>query len=182
VHAFEANPSKIPDLRLTATHLPNTTVHGLALSDRDTRAELFVPEDETMASLRDWTEGRVGAIRRERCEMRRIDSLVNDGVLPLPDFIKCDVEGAELQVFAGGSRVLDSAAAPIILYEANGPSAGAFGLSISAATDFLRELPAPGYTFFHVQPAGEMRPIERFTPDCDYYNLLAIPRSRMTRL
>jgi hypothetical protein len=156
----------------------NVVVHAIGLSDREARAMLFVPEDESMASLRDWTEGRVGAIRKTACALRSIDALIAEGVVAPPDFIKCDVEGGERQVFAGAAHTLDRESAPIILYEANLRSAAAFGDAISAATDWLAGLRAPAYSIFHVQPDGRLVPLDRFTADCDHYNLVAVPRAR----
>jgi FkbM family methyltransferase len=177
VHAFEANPSKVAALRLTAGQVHNVVVHAIGLSDREAREALFVPEDESMASLRNWTEGRVGAVRQTACELRPIDALIAEGVVAPPDFIKCDVEGGERHVFAGAARTLDRESAPIILYEANLRSAVAFGAAISAATDLLRALRAPAYSIFHVLD-GRLRPLGRFTADCDHYNLVAVPRAR----
>jgi FkbM family methyltransferase len=53
------------------------------------------------------------------CEERRLDDLTTANCIPRPDFIKCDVEGAELKVFQGASKTLDCVDAPIILFEAN---------------------------------------------------------------
>ena len=182
VHAFEANPSKVASLRLTAGQVQNVVVHAIGLSDREARAMLFVPEDESMASLRDWTEGRVGAIRKTACALRSIDALIAERLVAPPDFIKCDVEGGERQVFAGAAQTLDRESAPIILYEANLRSAAAFGDAISAATDLLVGLRAPAYSIFHVQPDGRLVPLDRFTADCDHYNLVAVPRARASRI
>jgi FkbM family methyltransferase len=182
VHAFEANPRKLAVLQATARHLRNTVIHAIALSDCSARATLFVPEDESMASLRDWTEGRVGAVRQTTCELEPIDLLRSQGVCPAPDFIKCDVEGAELRVFSGARHTLDCPNAPIILYEANFRAARAFGSSVSAATDFLRSLQSAHYSFFHVQEGGRLRPLDTFSEDCDHYNLVAVPESRRSSI
>jgi FkbM family methyltransferase len=178
VHAFEPNPAKIPTLRLTAEACGNTIVHACGVSNADREATLFVPIDQSMASLRDWTSGSVGAVREVPCDLKRIDSLVDSGALPRPDFIKCDVEGAELEVFLGAARTLDEQA-PIILYEANLPSAAAFGSTVWDATDWLRELPRAEYKVFLVQPGARLVPLERFYEGCNYYNLVAVPRARL---
>jgi FkbM family methyltransferase len=183
VHAFEANPERLPDLGLTARAAGNVVVHPFGLSDGDHRATLFVPRDETTASLRDWTEGRVeGAARQTPCELKALDALVARGVVPAPDFIKCDIEGGERDMFAGAERTLNQTRAPIILYEAHLQSAAAFGCTLSAATDFLRGLPAPEYAIALVQPGGRLVWIDGFDPAHDHFNLVAIPRARRDRL
>jgi FkbM family methyltransferase len=181
VHAFEANPAKSAPLAATVRLLPNTTLHSFGLADHASTATLFVPEDQSMASLADWTEGRVGAVVRRRCDLRRLDDLVEAGEVARPAFIKCDVEGGEFNVFTGARATLDRPDAPILLYEADLRSARSFGLEISSATDLLRSLPAPHYSIFHVRSAG-LVPLDTFNPGCEHFNLVAAPRSRASRL
>jgi FkbM family methyltransferase len=181
VHAFEANPGKVDVLSLTASRLPNTIIHPFGLSDRAGRATLFVPEDQSMSSLSNWTEGQMGAIQEVPCELKRLDDLVAASVVPSPDFIKCDVEGGEAGVFKGAACVLNRPNAPIILYEANQRSARAAGCTISEATDFLKRLRGPSYLIFHVL-GEELIPINTFPADCDHYNLLAVPAASAGRL
>jgi hypothetical protein len=157
------------------------TLHAVGRSDRNGPATLFVPEDQSMASLTDWTGGRVGAVCQRRCELRRLDDVIAASIVPAPDFIKCDIEGGELRAFIGAARLLDDSHAPVIFYEANARSAAAFGETISAATDFLRRQQTAAYSIFHVQGAV-LAPIEQFRPDCDHYNLVAVPACRMERL
>jgi FkbM family methyltransferase len=76
-----------------------------------------VPLDESMASLMDWTGGRVGTVSVHTCEVERLDDLVARRELRRPDFIKCDTEGCEARIFAGGARTIDCEPAPTILYE-----------------------------------------------------------------
>jgi FkbM family methyltransferase len=182
VHAFEANPAKLPALQITVSHLTNTVLHPFGLADEARRAALFVPEDQTMASLSDWTEGRVGVVRKTECELKPLDALVADGRIAPPDFIKCDVEGAELQVFRGAANTLDRKDAPIVLFEANARAASGFGAAIGAAADFLRSLRLPNYSIFHVQGNGQLVAIDAIAGDADHFNLVAMPVSRAHRL
>jgi len=181
VHAFEANPGKLDVLSLTASRLPNTTLHPFGLSDRAGLAILFVPDDQSMSSLSNWTEGQMGAIQEVPCELRRLDDLVAASMVPSPDFIKCDVEGSEAAVFKGAACVLNRPDAPIILYEANQRSARAAGCTVSEATEFLKRLGRPRYKIFHLLGA-ELIPMERFRSDCDHYNLLAVPAASAERV
>jgi FkbM family methyltransferase len=182
VHAFEANPCKHPTLAATVRLLGNATLHRFGLSDRTARATLFVPEDQSMASLSDWTGGRVGAVSRTECTVKRLDDLVEAGEVDRPAFIKCDVEGGEYAVFAGARATLDRPDAPAILYEANSRSARAFGHDVSTATELLRALRGPRYAFYHVQDGPRLVPLSAFDPGCDHFNLVAVPASRRARL
>jgi FkbM family methyltransferase len=182
VHAFEPNRARMSALRETIRRLPNTTLHMFGLADREGDATLFVPEDQSMSSLTDWTEGRVGTVRHTVCTLRTMDALIDAGEVPPPDFIKCDVEGAELAVFTGGARALDRKDAPIVLYEANARASRGFGQEVADSTAFLRSLPQPRFELFWIQPGATLRPIVLPGGECNHFNLIAIPGSRRNRL
>jgi FkbM family methyltransferase len=179
VHAFEPNGDLLHPLRRTAGHAGNVTVHGVGLGDKAEVRDFYIPEDLSMASLADWTEGRVGDVHVGSCEIRVLDDLVRDGKVGLPRFIKCDVEGAETLAFRGARDTLNRPDAAIVLYEANARSAQAFGFSIETATSVLRGLSAARFEIFHVQPNGSVVALPDFQGDCDHYNLLAVPAARL---
>ena len=182
LHAFEPNTELVPALSCTLRELGNATLHTIALSDRDDESTLFVPPDDSMASLKDWTTadalGGEGKPRLVTCQQRQMDDLVRDGILPQPDFIKCDVEGAELLVFKGGQRTLEREDAPTILFEMNEAASGGFGYEVSGAKDFLASLKSPRYEFFKIQPGGELK---RLQESASFMNVLAVPQSRIPR-
>jgi FkbM family methyltransferase len=185
VHVFEPNPRRHLQLAWTAASCGNVTLHRFGLSDCDGRVALFVPPplDDSMASLEDWTEGRVGAVDRVACDVRRLDPMLAAGELPQPNFVKCDVEGAERRVFEGARSIFDRADAPIVLFEANARSAKAFGESMSSAAEWLAGVGAPAYRFFHVQPHGTLVPIApTLSDEHDHFNLVAVPANRADRL
>lgn len=179
VFAFEPNLKLMWCLEQTVAGLANTQLFPFALSDKNGRSEFYVPADHSLGSLADWTRGRV----RERatlliCEQRTIDEMVAQQLLPIPEFIKCDVEGAELKVFCGARETLNRTAAPIILFESNVYTSAGFGISSSDARDFLRSLPHAHYAFFSMQESGEL---VDSVPGSDHENLLAIPHSKIAR-
>jgi hypothetical protein len=112
------------------------------------------------------------------CHERRTDNLIAEQELPLPDFIKCDVEGAELLVFEGARQTLNRVDAPIILFEANECASRAFNFEISAAKDFLANLEAPHYCFFEVQADGKLKQLQ--TVNSSFLNIVAIPASKVS--
>ena len=180
VYAFEPNAGLLPTLGLTVEALDNSTLYPFALSDQALESVLFVPEDQSMASLADWTGGRVGKRLELPCQQHRLDDLIEAGMVAPPTFIKCDVEGAELSVFRGGIKALDRPDAPIILFEANVHTARAFGLTVSSTMDFLANLEPPRFKFFEVGAEGELTPIVTANPV--HSNILAVPASKMHRL
>jgi FkbM family methyltransferase len=187
VFAFEPNAELLQTLTLTVARLRNAVLYPYALSDRATEAPFFVPVHHTMSSLADWTTNatldhvRFGKARTITVQQQRIDDLVADGILPLPNFIKCDVEGAELKVFRGGENTLDHADAPVILFEAGPESAAGFGLSMTDAARFLGALPRPGYQFFELLGGGTLRRVEPSDLKPHNQNVLAVPREECAK-
>jgi len=89
-----------------------------------------------------------------------------------PDVIKIDVEGAELDVLAGGRTVL-SEAKPLIVFEHVASAAALYGSSSAAVWDLLSEL---DYEVFTVTGTG---PVTRaaFCDNASVVNWLARPTS-----
>jgi FkbM family methyltransferase len=182
VHAFEMNPSRLPSLRETVRHLPNVTLHEVGLADRMDRRTLYVPEDQSMASLADWTRGRVGPVTAVTADVQTLDAVINSGCAPLADFVKCDIEGGEMAVFKGGAALFDREEAPVILYEADARSTVAFGLDVTAATRVLRGFARAAYSFFWVHEDAMLQPIDLPGGPCENFSLVAVPAARRDRL
>jgi FkbM family methyltransferase len=103
--AFEPVPHNLATLRQVKrlAHLDNVEIRALAISNAAGRARLSVPTEGFyggyyLASFDDRGELEV--------ETASIDGLIAQG-LPQPDFIKCDVEGAERLVIEGARQLLE---------------------------------------------------------------------------
>jgi FkbM family methyltransferase len=176
---FEPNASLLPTLRRTVRGMKNASLQAYGLSDQTGSRTLFVPGDATKASFADWTDEAIdGEVHQSVCEQRRLDDLVREGTIAAPDFIKCDVEGAELLVFRGGQTVLDRPDAPIVLFEVNRHTAEGFGFGVMDAKEFLENLPAPRYRFFEVRGDGTLPRIDTLKR---WSNVLAIPESKVAQ-
>jgi len=104
VYAFEPVPHSFATVKqvVALAHLRNVELHAVAMSDKKGRARFSVPSEGFyggyyLASFDDAGELEV--------ETDTIDGLIARGI-PEPDFIKCDVEGAEKRVIDGARGLL----------------------------------------------------------------------------
>lgn len=174
VYAFEPNPAMVRLLRHTLDGLQNAELFPVALSDRSGEAKLFIPEDSSLGSLANWTEGRFKT-EEQICNLSTLDELAGIEGLRQPDFIKCDVEGAELDVFLGAKALLNRPDGPTVLFESNVHTSKGFGRPISAARDFLASLERADFQFFKLQD-NALVPLLDLDPV--HSNSIAIPRRR----
>ncbi len=150
VHVFEPHPDNARRI-IENVHLndfSNVFVHQLALGRRGGQAVLCVPRGLTG---RGWL--------RESCEdcdaqhvcyevaVASLDEYVNRCRLPMPQFIKVDVEGAELAVLEGMSGVL-AAHAPRLFIEVH---AATHPEVCSRLPDLLTRLWDRGYDIYLVE-------------------------------
>jgi hypothetical protein len=106
----------------------------------------------------------------------RVDVLAFDEVafrlgLTNVDFVKLDVEGAELDVLKGASQLLQSGHRPVFLVEVYDIRTNPWGYR---AADIVRFLGGCGFKWFRLLADGTPQPIAH---DLDAYdmNLVAIP-------
>ncbi|HET6862714.1 MAG TPA: FkbM family methyltransferase [Pyrinomonadaceae bacterium] len=163
VFTFEPNPALRKPLERTCENLTNVQFYPVGLGRERTVETLYVPADHTMASLRQWT---AQTTREFPVTVHQLDGLD----LPVPAFIKCDVEGAELEVFQGATRILSHR--PVLLFEVNEHCAKSFNRPATAVVDFLAGLNA--YEFFVVGDT-ELVPMHE-SVRCA--NIVAIPTYR----
>jgi FkbM family methyltransferase len=154
VHAFEPQPGTFAILRTAmdrAGRPPNVTLNLCALGDTNGPAILHQPEgDDGQASLRthrdgSWTEAP--SVHRYDCQVRTLDEYA--AKMTRLDFIKCDVEGAEMLVVRGGRATLKRLA-PLLWLESNPDWTRGFGYTPEHLVAELRSL---GYDRFF--SAGE---------------------------
>jgi FkbM family methyltransferase len=131
VVAFEPNPANLARLRtnLEANEelAPRVTVLDLALADCDGVTALFTNEDvdgggSSMGFIGSATPPAPSGVyagagfRPQQVSTARLDTLLEAGGLPVPDFLKIDVEGAEDLVLHGAVGLL-TARKPCVLLE-----------------------------------------------------------------
>lgn len=151
VHGFEPRPGSLRTLRRIvrlAGVADRVRLHQVALADREGRQPLRIPVVPTRAHFLGSIADRDGAAAFARLPHRSIevvtrtlDAVVAEAGLSRVDVMKCDVEGAELLVLAGASRIL-SQLRPVVIVEADDLHQRRYG---STAQDVLDAITAHGY-------------------------------------
>ncbi len=93
----------------------NLKVFNLALGASDAEAEIAL--SGSGSSIKSGFLGeREEALQKRKITVKKLDGLVEKENLPVPDFIKIDVEGSELDVLMGADNILKTVN-PIVWYE-----------------------------------------------------------------
>lgn len=146
VHAFEPVP---PTFERLAANLArecrfgNVRAHRTAVGDAVGTAVLFLPgEDHGQASLARHREGSWnadGPVAEHASPLTTLDAYVAECGVGRIDFLKCDVEGAELAVLRGGVDLLERHR-PVLHLEVYPAWTRDFGYGPSELAAFLAHL------------------------------------------
>lgn len=174
VHAFEPIPENLRYLMCNVADNgleQRISVHALGLSEQEGRSDFFVyPSGSTNVSLTN-VSGAHDAVRVVARTERLDDWAQRNGVRP--DFIKCDVEGAELLVFRGARRVLREAR-PVVFAEMLRKWSQPFGYHPNDMIAFFGTL---DYRCMAVGSDG-LTAFEHMTEASTETNFLFLPRER----
>lgn len=176
VISFEPSPRERKALHwhLLINRCKNVSVQEFALGDRNEDAELHLVERDQngLNSLRPpATTAKTVALR---VRVTRLDDWLRDRNLARVDFVKLDVEGAELSVLKGACELLHRCPRPIIYAEVEDMRTLPWGYR---AAEIVVDLDALEYEWFQPQPDGRLVPIGAERGDFQA-NLVAIPKER----
>lgn len=144
-HAFEPLPRTFSQLRrnVELNAVGNVAIHNFGFSQEAATLEFFYyPEGSGNASSRNLS-GR-DDVQTVRCDVRRLDDHVAETGARV-DFIKCDVEGAELLVFRGGMQTIERDR-PVIFSEILRKWSAKFDYDPNEIFSLLRSLGYEAYT------------------------------------
>jgi FkbM family methyltransferase len=144
VLALEPGPATFAKLQQTIEllGLRNVEASAIALADRPGFQSLIVSTSgaDAYQSLVDW-DGFPGSKIAAKVEVLTLDDFLDQSQLlgRTPAFVKCDVEGAEAKILAGGSRLLQSASPPLLMVEINRKALAAQRSGANELLAMLRE-------------------------------------------
>ena len=111
-YGFEPDPAEYERLR----HNPDVTILPYALGNRNGISDFYVTRNSGCSSCLKpnyellekypYTKGSFNLKRKTTVELVTLNSLIDKGKLPPPEFIKIDVQGLEYEVLEGCSRYL----------------------------------------------------------------------------
>jgi FkbM family methyltransferase len=137
VYAFEPLPENAAVIRrnIKINGFENIQVIEAAVADRSGAAEFLVAHYSGGSAL---ASASVPPDLKEiiTVEIVALDDLIARGQIRLPNLVKIDVEGAELQVIKGMSATL-SQHCPILVFEIDDSDPEAFQKKQAACTDYL---------------------------------------------
>lgn len=188
VHAFE--PVDETFARLEAARkawggVDIIKLNHIALGETEGSAIVYVPDgDLTQASLAthavsvSWTSAIAqGTVVHQTVPKTTIDMYTHDNHISKVAYIKCDVEGAELNVLKGAQGLLSQPNPPVLLVEVFPDWTTDFGYEPSDLFEYLHGI--AGYRIFHVTRDGPLmlRDWSGRLPGTfpDYLNYLCVP-------
>ncbi len=180
VFAFEPSPRERRALRLNImiNFCTNVTVERSAIGDEEGESEFHLVEgiETGCNSLRPpvLVDGRS---RPVRVPITRLDRWISKNNVEHVDFIKLDVEGAELSVLNGAGELLKRNPRPVILAEIANIRTALWGYR---AIEIVAALKRIGYSWFDVLGDGTLAPLSKI--DEREANLVAIPHEQVQQV
>jgi FkbM family methyltransferase len=159
VIAFEPSPRERERLarHLTLNACSNVLVEETALGETEGQADFFLVADKETGcnSLRQpRTKHRT---RKVQVHVKRLDDYLRTARIERVDFVKLDVEGAELSVLRGAGEVLERRPRPILLCEVQDLRTEAWGYP---AMEIIKFLASRGYGWFMLCQDGSLRMVD----------------------
>jgi FkbM family methyltransferase len=176
VIAVEPSPRECDRLEkhLRLNRCSNTELVSCALGENPGETDLYLVD-----GFQDWCNSlRPPAVdepvRTVRVAVRRLDDVLAELGVSKVDFIKLDVEGAELSVLYGAMKLLQRESRPTILAEVQDTRTQPWGYAAREIVQFLVRM---DYRWFAIAAKGALLPISCDQETYDA-NLVALPVER----
>ena len=171
VLSFEPIPATAERLRtqISLNHLDDKIkVFPIAVTNFNGTLPLQLPSIEN-GGMGSTVLGREGSGEKIQVQARTLDDILQDEHIDKVDFIKIDVEGAELFVLEGMTELFSREEKPIIILEMNSIMMKLAGYSASAITELLAGY---GYECYEFVKHGLSVPLKNPQPVVENYCFL----------
>jgi FkbM family methyltransferase len=180
VIAIEPSPRERKRLEghLKLNRNKNVRLESLALGSERGEADLFLVDGSE-----DWCNSlRPPAVTSKshviRVQVKRLDELLQELGVTTVDFIKIDVEGAELDALKGAGNLLRGSSRPVILAEVYDSRTSPWGYAAREIVQLLAQL---DYQWLRLGANGSLQHISSELQSYDA-NLVAIPGERVDKI
>ena len=177
VHSFEPVPSTFETLGSNVAANPNAAsvrLNNIALGDenREVVIHTFGNLSAGHASISDFGDTDSFEIT---VPMKKLDDYLSENRVDEVKFAKIDIEGAELSMLKGASRLFEQVVPPVIVIEAALETTRPFGYLPNDLIRFIDRQCA--YDFYEfVEAADRLRKIEGFEKNSIGANVLCVPK------
>jgi FkbM family methyltransferase len=179
VFAFEPSPRERKKLtwHIRWNRCSNVEVLDTAMGSKAGEAELFVAAGRETGcnSLR--PPAVRGTPKKVSVPVDTLDDFLLRREIKRVDFIKMDVEGAELSVMQGAGNLLSGTQRPVVLVEVCDLRTAAWGY---AAPEILKHLSERAYQWFEAREGGGLVPAKLDAKSYDG-NFIAVPAENIDR-
>jgi FkbM family methyltransferase len=170
VYSFEPIPETFTKLtnNVKLNQFPNIELYNIALSDKIGALTFYYsPFMSGASSSQNITENNNAVL--VECKTNTIDQFVNDNSIQQIDFIKCDVEGAELFVFKGGLQTI-ARDKPIVFSEMLRKWAAKFGYH---PNDIIALFTEKGYSSYVIKDGflAKLELVDESTEETNFFFL-----------
>jgi len=117
VYSFEPSELNLKLLRDNTQGQSNINIHPIALGDRDSLVAFHQGEDSLGATSKIIEGSNDSGGIHKQVKLTRGDKIIEDGLASIPNFIKIDTEGYELDVLTGLENTLKNPIVRIICVE-----------------------------------------------------------------
>ncbi|BBW97631.1 FkbM family methyltransferase [Geobacillus icigianus] len=158
VHSFEPDSKNFSQLieNIHLNQLSNVVANQLAVSNNNGYVNLYSNSKEN-GGMKSFVQQSEYVYSQEKVATIRLDNYIEQNKIDKVDFIKADIEGAEMLAFQGAENLLSSSDAPDIMLEINPSSLSKLGFSDVELQKLLIDY---GYKIYLIEDSGTLKYIQ----------------------